>query len=135
MSKCKEKAEEHDFGVAMLACSGGSATGLLTINAAAKAQNALGLEKAGILCLSGISAKIPGFLNAVKRYKGLLVIDGCSAECASKTLENAGIKPDKQIIIPEDCKISKKTKVIGKKEMKTVTEEIKKKVEEILNGE
>ncbi len=134
MCKCKEKTEEADFGVAMLACSGGSATGLLTINAAARVQNELGLEKVGILCLSGISARIPGFLNAVKRYKGLLVIDGCSAECASKTLEVAGITPDRQIIIPKDCKISKKTKVVGEKEMNTVTEEIKRKVEDILNG-
>jgi len=131
----KEKIKEGDFGVAMLACSGGSSTGLLSINAAARAQNELGLEKAGILCLAGISAKLQGFLNAVKRYKGLLVIDGCSTQCASKTLEVSGITPDKQIIIPEDCKISKKIKVIGEKEMKIVTKEIKKKVEELLNGE
>ncbi len=129
------KTEETSLGVAMLACSGGSATGLLTIIGASRVQNELGLEKAGILCLSGISAGIPGFLNAVKKYKGLLVINGCSTQCASKTLEKAGITPNKQIIIPKDCEISTKTKIISEKEIKIVMDKIKKKVEDILNGE
>lgn len=41
-------------------------------------------------CLAGIAARIPGIMETTKCASKVVAIDGCSQDCARKTLEAAG---------------------------------------------
>lgn len=41
-------------------------------------------------CLAGVGGRVPSILEVVSQASQLLVIDGCPAECARHTLEQAG---------------------------------------------
>ena len=82
--ECLCKASE----VVILPCSGGSNCGQIAN------QVAVDLTEDGVgtvFCLAGIGAHIPGMIESAKSAKRIVAIDGCSIECAKKTLEHAGI--------------------------------------------
>jgi uncharacterized metal-binding protein len=65
---------------------------------------AIELEKKGIgnlMCTVGIGAKSQEMIKSAESSDRVIAVDGCPLQCASKTLESAGIKPDKEIIISE----------------------------------
>ena len=53
------------------------------------------------MCTVGIGARAPGLMKSAEASDRIIVIDGCPVNCASKTLELAGFKADRQIVISE----------------------------------
>jgi uncharacterized metal-binding protein len=73
----------------ILTCSGAADVGEI----ADRAARQLHREGAGkIYCLAGIGAGLNGFIDTTRAAGGILAIDGCSMECAKKTLEKWDIK-------------------------------------------
>jgi uncharacterized metal-binding protein len=84
--------------VAIFPCAGAANVGQLSN------RIAIELEKQGIgnlMCTVGIDARAPGLMKSAEASDRIIVIDGCSVNCASKTLELAGFKADRQIVISE----------------------------------
>jgi uncharacterized metal-binding protein len=74
--------------IVVFPCSGGSNCGQIAN------QVAVNLTEDGIgtvFCLAGIGAHIQGMIESAKSAKRIVAIDGCSIECAKKTLEHAGL--------------------------------------------
>ncbi len=74
----------------MLACSGSSNVGQLT-NDLALRMTREGLGK--MSCLAGVGGHISGFVVSARDCERLVVLDGCSQQCAAKTLEHVGVQP------------------------------------------
>ena len=69
-------------------CSGGSNCGQIANKVAVMlTQDGVGT----IFCLAGIGAHISGMIESARSAKRIVAIDGCSVECAKKTLEHAGL--------------------------------------------
>jgi len=98
--KCKCKPTE----ILIFPCSRGSNVGQIA-NEAAKDLTALGHGK--MYCLAGISGKASGIVESTKAAKRIIVIDGCSVQCARKTLGQSGFIPDLHVIVT-DLGIKKK---------------------------
>ncbi|MDQ1275954.1 MAG: hypothetical protein QG610_1529, partial [Euryarchaeota archaeon] len=65
---------------------------------------AIALEEQGIgnlMCTVGIGARAPGLMKSAEASDRIITIDGCPVNCATKTMELAGFKVDRQIIISE----------------------------------
>lgn len=90
---------DKNDGVLVFPCSGGSNCGQIAN------QVAVEITKDGIgtmFCLAGIGAHIPSMIESAKSAKRIIAIDGCSAECAKKTLEHAGITINDHIDIAKE---------------------------------
>ncbi len=55
--------------------------------------------KANVYCLAGMGAHITGMMDSAAHANYRIVIDGCPVACARKTLEHAGIRIDKAIVV------------------------------------
>ena len=71
----------------VFACSGGADVGALADQVARKLA-ADGVAK--MFCLAGIGGRVSGILASTASAAKLLAIDGCSLNCAKKSLELAG---------------------------------------------
>ncbi len=118
--------------IALAACSGMSPYGLITRVATAdtidKTDNTISI------CMSATSADKNGFRQLIKKYP-IISINGCDGYCASKILEQKGVKTIKNINIMEeldneDLKPNDVSRLDGKGE-KCVQCIIKKILEEI----
>jgi uncharacterized metal-binding protein len=72
----------------LLPCSGAADTGEIADLAARK------FAKGGctsMFCLAGVGANLSGFIASAKGADKLLVVDGCTLDCARKTLAEKGI--------------------------------------------
>lgn len=69
-------------------CSGASDTGEIADRAA---RSFARTHCAGMSCLAGVGANISGFIASARGADRLLVIDGCPADCALKTLTEKGV--------------------------------------------
>jgi uncharacterized metal-binding protein len=84
--------------VALFPCTGAANVGQLSN------KIAIALEEQGIgnlMCTAGIGARAPGLMKSAEASDRIIAIDGCPVNCASKTLELAGFKVDRQIVISE----------------------------------
>jgi Uncharacterized conserved protein len=84
--------------VAIFPCAGAANVGQLSN------KIAIELEKQGIgnlMCTVGIGARAPGLMKSAEASDRIIAIDGCPLSCASKTLELAGFKVDRQIVISQ----------------------------------
>lgn len=84
--------------VAIFPCVGASNVGQISN------KIAIELEKQNIgnlMCTVGIGARVPGLMKSAEGSDRIIAIDGCPVNCASKTLELAGFKVDRHIIISE----------------------------------
>ncbi len=84
--------------VAIFPCVGASNVGQLSN------KIAIELEKQSIgnlMCIAGIGARAPGLMKSAEASDRIIAIDGCPVNCASKTLELAGFKVDRHIVISE----------------------------------
>lgn len=84
--------------VAIFPCVGAANVGQLSN------RIAIELEKQGIgnlMCTAGIGARAPGLMKSAEASDRIIAIDGCPVNCASKTLELAGFKANRQIVISE----------------------------------
>jgi uncharacterized metal-binding protein len=76
--------------VLIFACSGAADVGALSDQVARKlAKNGLGK----MYCMAAVGANITEKLAPVKAATDTVTIDGCSAFCSKKVLENAGFTP------------------------------------------
>jgi uncharacterized metal-binding protein len=84
--------------ILLFPCSGGSNVGQIS--------NAAGVEltrrgKAKMYCLAGMGAHVPGMVDSAQHADLRIAIDGCAVACARKTLEQAGLRVDRAVIITE----------------------------------
>lgn len=71
----------------VFACSGAADVGEITDRTGRR------LAKEGaakMYCLAGIGGHVPDMLDTARQASAILAIDGCSADCARLTLEQAG---------------------------------------------
>jgi len=114
--------------VAIFPCVGAANVGQLSNKVAIE------LEKQGIgnlMCTVGIGARAPGLMKSAEASDRIITIDGCPVNCATKTLELAGFKVDRQIVVSELG--IKKTKDRDPKDEEVA--EVMRKVMEILQSE
>lgn len=84
--------------VAIFPCAGASNVGQLSN------KIAIELEKqsfGNLMCTVGIGARAPGLMKSAESSERIIAIDGCPVNCARKTLELAGFKVDRHIVISE----------------------------------
>lgn len=74
--------------VLIIPCGGGSNCGQSTSEAAVQ----LTREGVGeIYCLAGLAAHIPEMIETARQARRICVLDGCSLQCARKTVEHVGL--------------------------------------------
>ncbi|WP_406657680.1 putative zinc-binding protein [Methanolobus sp. ZRKC2] len=84
--------------VGIFPCAGDSNVGQLS-NAVA-----VGLHKMGVgnmMCMVGIGGRRSGLLKSAEGCERVVVIDGCPVNCAKETMEQAGIRMDKHILLTD----------------------------------
>lgn len=111
------------------ACFGGmSNTGITAALASVEAVKELGLEKACIGCLAGLSTNVSSVYGKTNAARKVITVDGCPFECGRKVVEAAGFKVTKSIVLARDIGIKKKAlhEDIGTKDLKSLTEYISK---------
>jgi uncharacterized metal-binding protein len=93
----------------IFSCFGGASnTGITSGLASLEAVKELGLEKAAIMCLGGLSADVKPVFGKTGAAKNIITVDGCPFECARKIVEQAGFKPTKSIVLTRDISMNKK---------------------------
>lgn len=86
--------------IMVFACSGGGANVGQISNQAALEITKEG--KAKMYCLAGLGGHVPGIIEATRKAKKIIVVDGCPVSCAKKMVEHVGIKIDHYIIVTEE---------------------------------
>ena len=84
--------------VAIFPCVGASNVGQLSNKIAIELDKK---EIGNLMCTVGIGARAPGLMKSAEASDRIIAIDGCPVNCASKTLELAGFKVDRHIVISE----------------------------------
>jgi len=93
----------------IFSCFGGlSNTGITSALACLEAVKELGLEKVAIGCSHAVPLKIKPVLGKIKAAKKVITVDGCPFECSRKTIEAAGVKITKSIMLVRDIGMKKK---------------------------
>ena len=78
--------------IGLVICNSGSSnSGFITGLAATRVMAELG-EDVGICSLPAIANKVPRQVAIVKRIPHIVVVDGCQNRCASKILDQLGIR-------------------------------------------
>jgi len=91
------------------ACFGGlSNTGITAALASLEAVKELGLDKACVGCLAGVSTNVPHVLGKTKVAKKVITVDGCPMECSRKVIQQAGFNIAKSIVLVRDIGMKKK---------------------------
>ncbi len=114
--------------VAIFPCVGAANVGQLSN------KIAIELEKEGIgnlMCTVGIGARAPGLMKSAEASDRIIAINGCPVNCASKTMELAGFKVDREIVISELGVKKTKDRDPSDEEVAEVLEKVK----EILQSE
>jgi len=92
----------------VFSCFGGlSNTGVTSALACLEAVKELGLEKVAIGCLPSVPLMVKPVLGKSKAAKKIITVDGCPFECARKTIEAAGFKITKSIVLVRDIGMKK----------------------------
>jgi uncharacterized metal-binding protein len=93
----------------IFSCFGGlSNTGITSALACMEAVKELGLEKVAIGCLPSIPLKVAPVMGKTKAAKKVITVDGCPFECSRKTVEAAGFKITKSLVLVRDIGMKKK---------------------------
>jgi uncharacterized metal-binding protein len=100
-----EKVPEN----ALFVCFGAmSSSGTLTGIAVLEAMKRLDPEKTGIFCSSALAVDVPKHKKTTQGAERIIAIDGCANRCASKIIERAGFKVDKELNFVKDLSIEKR---------------------------
>lgn len=94
---CAKEAENLDI---ILACDGAASVGQVGHDVAVK----LTKEQRGarMCCLSAVAAESKPHVGIAQKARRLIVINGCTNQCASKILEKLNIQPSYEIIIAKE---------------------------------
>ena len=114
--------------VALFPCAGAANVGQLSNKIAIELEKQ---EIGNLMCTAGIGARAPGLMKSAEASDRILTIDGCPVGCATRTMELAGFKVDRQIVISELGVKKTKDRNPGDEEVAGVLE----KVMEILQSE
>jgi uncharacterized metal-binding protein len=71
----------------IFACSGAADVGEISDRAARQLTRE---GKGRMFCLAGLGGRVPPIVDKTKAASRVLALDGCSLDCAKKTLEQAG---------------------------------------------
>jgi uncharacterized metal-binding protein len=85
--------------IMLFSCSGAANVGQISNEATIQISKE---GKGKMFCLAGLGGKIPGIIEATKKAKKIIVIDGCPVSCAKKIVDNVGFKIDDYILITEN---------------------------------
>ena len=85
-----------------------SNTGLTAGLGSLEAVKELGLDKAAIGCLASLPLGVAPVIAKTKAAKKVITVDGCPFECSRKTVQAAGFKPAKSIMLVRDIGMKKK---------------------------
>jgi uncharacterized metal-binding protein len=92
----------------LFSCFGGlSNTGITSALACLEVVKELGLEKVAIGCLPSVSLGVKPVLGKTKAARKIITVDGCPFECSRKTIEAAGFKISKSIVLVRDIGMKK----------------------------
>ena len=94
---CGKEAEGLDI---ILACDGAASVGQVGHEVAVKLTREV--EGARMCCLSAVAADSKPHVQIAEKARKLIVINGCTNNCASKILRNKNIKPSYEIIIAKE---------------------------------
>lgn len=85
----EEKSNSNSSPTLIFSCSGAADVGELADRAARRMKRA-GLVK--MYCLAAIGGRVQQYIDETKAAKDIIVIDGCSNECAKKTLSAINVQ-------------------------------------------
>ena len=85
----KQKCSNHSDSVLIFSCSGASDAGELA-DRAARRMSRSGLGK--MFCLAAIGGNVQQYIDDTQEAKDIIIIDGCSNECAKKTLSRITVR-------------------------------------------
>ena len=92
----------------IFSCFGGlSNTGITSALACLEVVKELGLKKVAIGCLPSVPLGVKPVLGKAKVAKKVITVDGCPFECARRTIETAGFKIAKSIVLTRDIGMKK----------------------------
>jgi len=57
--------------------------------------------RANMYCLAGMGAHISGMVDSAAGADYRIAIDGCAVACARKTLEHAGLRVDRAVVLTD----------------------------------
>lgn len=93
----------------IFSCFGGLLTiGITSALASMEAVKQLGLDKVAIGCLGELPLKVKPILGKTKAAEKVTTVDGCPFECSRKTVEEAGFKVTKSVVLVRDIGMKKK---------------------------
>lgn len=98
-----QAAESRKIGV--LPCSGACNVGMMTTRAVVEIVSKR--HGVGFVCALGLPLGIPGIIEMAKKADYYIALNGCEVKCATKSLEKAGIKWDKELTLTKDLGLSK----------------------------
>ncbi|MHA1578807.1 MAG: putative zinc-binding protein [Candidatus Freyarchaeota archaeon] len=127
--------EKEDGKVVIYACFGGfSNTGITAALASLDAVREVGLDKACIGCLAALPLEVKMVYDNTDKAKKVITVDGCPMECARKTVENAGYKVAKSIVLARDIGMKKVSLFKGEEKdpMEFIDEEETRKAKELI---
>jgi len=94
---------------ALFVCFGAmSSSGTLTGIAVLEAMKVLDPKKTGIFCSAALAVDVPKHKKTVQAAKRIIAIDGCANCCASRIIEQAGFKVDRELNFVKDLSIEKR---------------------------
>jgi uncharacterized metal-binding protein len=67
-------------------------------------QLALWLDRAGegeMSCIAGVGGGVAGLLRTARSGRAILALDGCVLACARACLAQAGLSPDRHVLLSE----------------------------------
>lgn len=82
----------------IFACSGAADVGELADRAARKMTRS---GNGRMFCLAGIGGRVSGIMKSTEAASAILAIDGCQLECAKKSLEEAGFKNFRHLLLSD----------------------------------
>jgi len=92
----------------IFSCFGGlSNTGITSTLACLEVAKELGLGKVAIGCLPSVPLGVKPVLGKTRAAKKVITVDGCPFECSRKTVEEAGFKITKSIVLARDTDMKK----------------------------
>lgn len=58
-------------------------------------------DKAEMSCIAGVGGGVTGLVNTARSKRPIIALDGCILACASACLLQAGVTPDRHIVLSE----------------------------------
>ncbi len=123
LPSCAKEAENLYI---VLACDGASSVGQVGNEVAKKLTVD---HDARMCCLAAVAAGSPVHVKIAEKSKKLIVINGCANKCASKILDQKGIKYDYSVTISELGVKKASTLDFDEENVKKITEKILKNLE------